>query len=116
MKNATIVFKKEIKEVIKNKNIWFPILIITVIFSIVMPIAFTIGSGPMLEDSDTIGFINKVFGDTANPHELLISFMIKQFIIFLLMIPAMVPSLIAPASIIMEKENNTLEINLPRRK
>jgi len=35
--------------------------------------------------------------------------MTKQFLIFLLLIPAMVPSLIAPASIIMEKESKSLE-------
>ena len=37
MKNAGIIFKKEIKEIIRNKNIWLPILIITVIFSIALP-------------------------------------------------------------------------------
>jgi ABC-2 type transport system permease protein len=35
--------------------------------------------------------------------------MIKQVIIFILLIPAMLPSLIAPASIVLEKESNTLE-------
>ncbi len=109
MKNALKIYRKEIKEVIKNKNIWLPILIITLMFSIIMPIAFTVSAGSILKDPDTINFINKVFPDSQNPYQTLISFMVKQFIIFLLMIPAMVPSLIAPASIIMEKENNTLE-------
>ena len=109
MKNAAIIFKKEIKEVIKNKNIWMPILIITAVFSIGMPLAITIGSNAILKDGDTINFINKVFGYTDDPMRVLIGFTIKQFLILLLMIPAMVPSLIAPASIIMEKESNTLE-------
>ena len=109
MKNSLIIFKKEIKEVLKNKNIWLPILIITVLFSIAMPLIITIASGSILEDEDTAKFMSKVFGQVDDPEKVFIGFIIKQFLIFLLMIPAMVPSLIAPASVLMEKENNTLE-------
>jgi ABC-2 type transport system permease protein len=109
MKNAAVIFKKEIKEIVRNKNIWLPILIITTLFSIVMPLVFILASGSILKDEDTINFINKIFGQVGDPLKLLIGFILKQFLIFLLMIPAMVPSLIAPSSVIMEKENNTLE-------
>ena len=109
MKNACLIFKKEIKEIIKNKNIWLPILIITLIFSISLPLGFILGSSPILEDEDTLNFINKVFGQVDEPLRVLIGFILKQLLIFLLFLPAMVPSLIAPASIIIEKENNTLE-------
>jgi ABC-2 type transport system permease protein len=109
MKNAWIIFKKEIKEIIKNKNIWMPILIITIIFSISLPLGFILGSSHILEDEDTLNFIDKVFGQVDDPLRVLIGFILKQLLIFLLIMPAMVPSLIAPASIIMEKENNTLE-------
>ncbi|MBN1299200.1 MAG: ABC transporter permease, partial [Actinobacteria bacterium] len=44
-----------------------------------------------------------------NIEQAFLDFMIKQFMIFLLLIPAMLPSLIAPASIVLEKESNTLE-------
>ncbi len=109
MKKAIIIFKKEIKEVIRNKNIWLPILIVTAVFSIAMPLLFILGSGPVLRDEDTINFLNKAFGQVDDPMKVLIGFILKQLLIFLLMIPAMVPSLIAPSSVIMEKENNTLE-------
>ena len=109
MKKAGIIFKKEIKEVIRNKNIWLPILIITAIFSIAMPLLFILGIAPLLRDEDTMNFINKIFGQVDDPMKVLIGFILKQLLIFLLMIPAMVPSLIAPSSVIMEKENNTLE-------
>jgi ABC-2 type transport system permease protein len=109
MKNAWIIFKKEIREIIKNKNIWLPIMIITIIFSISLPLGFILGSSPILEDEDTLNFIDKVFGQVDDPLRVLIGFILKQLLIFLLIMPAMVPSLIAPASIIMEKENNTLE-------
>ncbi len=109
MKNAWLIFKKEIKEIIRNKNIWLPILIITIIFSITMPLGFILGSTPILKDEDTLNFINKVFGQVDDPLRVLIGFILKQLLIFLLIMPAMVPSLIAPASIIMEKENKTLE-------
>jgi len=109
MKIAAVIFKKEIKEVIRNKNIWLPILIITAIFSIAMPLFLIIGSNTLLNDEDTLNFINKVFGQTDDPLRVLIGFILKQLLIFLLILPAMVPSLIAPSSVIMEKENNTLE-------
>lgn len=109
MKNSLIIFRKEIKEIIRNKNIWLPILIITIMFSIIMPLTVSLVSGSIFEDEDTIKFMTKVFGDVEDPEKVFIGFLIKQFLIFLLMIPAMVPSLIAPASILMEKENNTLE-------
>ncbi len=109
MKNSLIIFRKEIKEIVKNKNIWLPILIITIMFSIVMPLIISLVSGSIFEDEDTVKFMTKVFGDVEDPEKVFIGFLIKQFLIFLLMIPAMVPSLIAPASILMEKENNTLE-------
>ncbi len=109
MKKACIIFKKEIKEIIKNKSIWLPIIIIVVIFSIAMPMAFILGSGPILEDEDTVNFINKTFGSVDDPLKILIGFILKQLLILLLLIPAMVPSLIAPSSVLMEKENNTLE-------
>jgi ABC-2 type transport system permease protein len=109
MKKAGIIFKKEIKEVIRNKNIWLPILIVTAIFSIAMPLILILGSSSILKDEDTINFINKMFGQVGDPLKILIGFALKQLLIFLLILPAMVPSLIAPSSVIMEKENNTLE-------
>ena len=109
MKNAWTIFKKEIKEIARNKNIWLSIIIITIIFSIVLPLGLVLGSSPIMEDEDTLNFINKVFGKVDDPLRVLIGFILKQLLIFLLVMPAMVPSLIAPASIIMEKENNTLE-------
>ncbi|MEA2015329.1 MAG: ABC transporter permease subunit [Actinomycetota bacterium] len=109
MKKAVIIFKKEIKEIIKNKNIWLPVLIVVIIFSVAMPMAFILGSVPILEDEDTMNFINKAFGSVDDPLKVLIDFILKQLIILLLLIPAMVPSLIAPSSVLMEKENKTLE-------
>jgi len=109
MKKAVIIFKKEIKEIIKNKTIWLPVIIVVIIFSIAMPMAFILGSGTILEDVDTVNFINKVFGSVDDPLKVLIGFILKQLLILLLLIPAMVPSLIAPSSVLMEKENKTLE-------
>ncbi len=109
MKNAIIIFKKEIKEVIKNKNIWLPILIFTLIFSIGFPLGITLLGDRLVNDEETIDFINKTLGSTEFPIEALMDFIIRQLLIFLLMIPAMVSGLISAASIIMEKENSTLE-------
>lgn len=109
MRNAWVIFKKEVKGVLKNRSIWLPVLIITLIFSIGLPVGFSIVGSEIFEDPDTIGFINKVFPGTEDPFGSFFSFIIKQLVVLLLLIPAMLPSLIAPASVVMEKENNTLE-------
>ena len=109
MKNALIIFRKEVKEVIKNKHIWLPVLILTLIFSIAFPLSFTLFSDSLISDENTIDFINKTIGPTDVPIEKLMDFIVRQLLIFLLMIPSLVSSLISAASIIMEKENNTLE-------
>ncbi|MDD3819225.1 MAG: hypothetical protein PHG41_05275, partial [Actinomycetota bacterium] len=90
-KKALIIFNKEIKEVIKNKSIWLPVVIIICIFSIAMPLGFILGSDSMLKDEATLNFINKAFGEVDNPLEVLIEFILQQLIIFLLLIPAMIP-------------------------
>ena len=109
MKKALKIFRKEIKEIIKNRSIWLPILAVSFLFSIAFPAILTIAVEDIVKDPDTAGFIAKFFGASTNVYESMIQFMIKQFIIFLLLIPAMLPSLIAPASIVLEKESNTLE-------
>jgi ABC-2 type transport system permease protein len=109
MKNALKIFRKEIKEVIKNRSIWFPILIISLVFAIAFPIVLIISVDYMVKEPDTINFISKIFPGSGSAAVDLVKFIIKQFIVFLLLIPAMIPSLIAPASVVLEKESNTLE-------
>ncbi len=108
MHNALKIFRKEVKEIIKNKNIWVPTLVISLMFSIVMPIAIMLFAD-FTDNAQTANFITNLFGEETDLEVALIDFMVKQFIIFLLLIPAMVPSLIAPASVIMEKDSRTLE-------
>ncbi len=109
MKNALKIFKKEIKEVIKNRSIWFPILVVSIIFSIGFPLFLILTVDSMIKDPGTINFIQKFFPTSTNIAVSMIGFIIKQFIIFLLLIPAMIPSLIAPTTIVLEKDSNTLE-------
>ncbi|OQA21373.1 MAG: ABC-2 family transporter protein [Actinobacteria bacterium ADurb.Bin346] len=109
MKNSIKIFKKEIKEVIKNRSIWLPILAISIMFSVIFPAGLTMSTDSFLKDPDTTNFIAKVLQNTGNVEAAFLQFIIKQFMIFLLLIPAMLPSLIAPASIVLEKESSTLE-------
>jgi ABC-2 type transport system permease protein len=108
MKNAITIFKKEIKEVIKNKSIWAPALILSIVFALILPIAFIIGADAVLEDESAAVLFEKLF-EGQDLFASLVIFASKQLLIFLLLIPAMLPSLIAPASIILEKESRTLE-------
>jgi len=109
MKNASLIFKKEIKEILKNRSIWLPILAVSIIFSVIFPAAITLGLEGIIKDPDASEFIKRVFAETDNLQLAMLHFIIKQFLVFLLLIPAMLPSLIAPASIVLEKESNTLE-------
>lgn len=109
MKNSLRIFKKEIKEIIKNKSIWLPIFAVSIMLSVLFPAIITFSLDSLIKEPDTSQFIARVFQDTANIELAFLDFMIKQFMIFLLLIPAMLPSLIAPASIVLEKESNTLE-------
>jgi len=108
MKNAVLIFKKEIKEVIRNKSIWAPTLILSLVFSIGLPAALSLGSSSFLKDPDISGIISRFFAG-YDPYAAMIIFFSKQLLIFLLLVPAMIPSLIAPTSIILEKESRTLE-------
>jgi ABC-2 type transport system permease protein len=109
MKNALKIFKKEIKEVLKNRAVWLPILVVSIIFSVIFPGIMTFALDSFTKDPDTASFIARIFQNTDNLQVAMMQFIIKQFMIFLLLIPAMLPSLIAPASIVLEKESNTLE-------
>jgi ABC-2 type transport system permease protein len=108
MKNALKIFKKEIREIIKNKNIWAPTLVVSLIFSILMPVGIKLFAD-FTDDPEVADFVTRVFGKEVDVQMAMVEFMVKQFTIFLLLIPAMVPSLIAPASIILEKDSRTLE-------
>jgi ABC-type Na+ efflux pump permease subunit len=109
MKKSLWIFKKEIKEILKNRAIWLPILVISLMFAVLFPAALTFSLDGIVQDPDAAQFIGRVFTGSANIELSMLQFMIKQFMVFLLLIPAMLPSLIAPASVVLEKESNTLE-------
>ena len=109
MKNSLIIFKKEIKEMLKNKSIWLPILAVSIMFSVFFPAFLTFSLDAIVKDPETSQFAARIFADIENIEMAMLDFIIKQFMVFLLLVPAMIPSLIAPAAIVLEKENNTLE-------
>ncbi len=108
MKNALIIFKKEIKEVIKNKSIWVPTIIISLIFCIILPLGLVTGSSEITNDPESAEIFSKLLPG-HDPFSAMIIFLSKQLVIFLLLVSAMIPSLIAPTSITLEKESRTLE-------
>lgn len=108
MKNALIIFKKEIKEVIRSKSVWVPSIILSLIFAVIMPVVLSVGSGSLLKDPNTAKLLSKILAG-YDPFTALVMFLSKQLLIFLLLVPAMIPSLIAPTSITLEKESRTLE-------
>lgn len=108
MKNALIIFRKEIKEVLKSRSIWMPSIILSLIFAVILPVALSVGSGSLLKDPDTAKLLSKILVG-YDPFTSLIMFLSKQLLVFLLLVPALIPSIIAPSSITLEKESRTLE-------
>jgi len=108
MKNALIIFKKEIKEVIRSRSVWVPSIVLSLVFAVLMPIVLSVGSGSLLKDPDTAKLFSRILTG-YEPFTALVMFLSKQLLIFLLLVPAMIPSLIAPTSITLEKESRTLE-------
>ena len=108
MKNALIIFKKEIKEVLKSRSIWLPSIILSLVFAVILPVALSVGSGSLLKDPDIAKLFSKILVG-YDPFTSLIMFLSKQLLVFLLLVPAMIPSIIAPSSITLEKESRTLE-------
>ena len=66
MKNSIKIFKKEIKEILINRSIWLPVLIISLIFSVLFPAVMTFSLESIIRDPDSANFITKVFKDTGN--------------------------------------------------
>ena len=108
MKNALIIFKKEIKEVLKSRSIWVPSIILSLVFAVIMPVALSVGSSSLLKEPEMAKLLSKILPG-YDSFTSLIMFLSKQLLVFLLLVPAMIPSLIAPTSITLEKESRTLE-------
>lgn len=111
-KQRTII-KKDIKSVVSNKQLFVPMLIIPIMFSVVVPSIFTfIAMFAPDKSSDLeqmIRLIPKAM-QGLDIRETIIKLMLNNVLpLFFLLIPIMVASVMAAGSFVGEKEKRTLE-------
>lgn len=106
------VVEKEFDEIMKNKYILGSILFIPLLFALLLP-ASLIAPAVFYPDSylssNQTSYMGTAFGNGQGSQESLIIFFITTVLPFFMMLPAILPTIIASYSIIGEKKNRTLE-------
>ncbi len=105
-----VIMDKEFDEIIKNKYILGSLLFVPLLFAILMPLTMIL---PTVFYPDTYTSSNStsmggVFGG-ATTQDAVIIFFLNAVIPFFMMLPAILPTIVASYSIIGEKKNRTLE-------
>jgi ABC-2 type transport system permease protein len=106
------IMEKEFDEIMKNKYILGSILLIPLLFSLLLPSAL-IAPAVFYPDtylsSNETSYMGTAFGNGQGNQQSLIIFFITTVLPFFMMLPAILPTIIASYSIIGEKKNRTLE-------
>lgn len=112
MNKMLIIMEKEFEEMKKNKTMLATTIFIPLLFTII-PIALTLGVVylPDMNSGDDISSFLKLIpgGDTMNVTEALLIFFTRAMMPFFMMLPAILPIMIASYSVVGEKKNRTLE-------
>ena len=110
LEKIRVIMDKEFDEIIKNKYILGSLLFVPLLFSILMPAAMIVPTVfyPETYTSDNSTSIGAMFGGASGQDGLIIFFM-TAVMPFFMMLPAILPTIVASYSIIGEKKNRTLE-------
>jgi ABC-2 type transport system permease protein len=102
--------RKDLDEVMRNKYIVSSMATFPVLFSIIIPLLylFTVPSGVTQADVAALGNIVQGFA-SMSPRQAMIAFLVQSNLPFYLLMPGILPTLIAAYSIAGEKKNGTLE-------
>jgi ABC-2 type transport system permease protein len=105
-----IVMRKDLDEVMRNRYIVSSMATFPLLFSIVIPLLylFTIPSSVTQADVAALGNIVQGFA-AMSPRQAMIAFLVQSNLPFYLLMPGVMPTLIAAYSIAGEKKNGTLE-------
>ncbi|HTY92197.1 MAG TPA: ABC transporter permease subunit [Methanocella sp.] len=111
LEKIRVVMDKEFDEIIKNKYILGSLLFVPLLFAILMPVSMIAPSVfyPQAYQSDNSTFIGNTFSSGVSSQDSLIIFFMDAVIPFFMMLPAILPTIVASYSIIGEKKNRTLE-------
>lgn len=104
------VMKKDLDEVVHNRYIISSMATLPLIFSVIIPLLYftTIPENVSPSDVAALGQAVRGFAELS-PKQALISFLVQSNLPFYLLMPGIMPTLIAAYSIAGEKKNGTLE-------
>lgn len=110
-----LIFKKEIKEMLKSKEILATIIIMPVMFSVLIPASMVTMNFAEDEATGELGSLSFIFRNLApywdelNDLQKVTLLQAEMYLAFLIMIPLIVPMAISGDSIAGEKERKTIE-------
>lgn len=110
-----ILFRKEVKELLKNKEILVTVIIMPIVFSLLIPISMitlNFAEDQEIPESDQVPEIFRnltPFWDESTDLQKVSIVQSNLYLAFLIMIPMMVPMAISSDSIAGEKERKTIE-------
>ncbi|NHJ48218.1 MAG: ABC transporter permease [Asgard group archaeon] len=109
------IYRKELKELLKNREITITIIIMPIVFSLLVPASMLALNFTDIEDPGDTSQVTDIFSkiapywnDLDNVQKLAV-LQANMFLAFLIMIPMVVPMAIASDSIAGEKERKTIE-------
>jgi len=111
LEKIKVVMDKEFDEIIKNKLILGSLLFVPLLFAVLMPVTM-IAPSVFYPDTYQTGnstFTGNLFGGGVPSQDALIIFFMSAVIPFFMMLPTILPTIIASYSVIGEKKNRTLE-------
>ncbi|MGC9778774.1 MAG: ABC transporter permease subunit [Candidatus Heimdallarchaeota archaeon] len=114
----TTIFRKEIREILKNKEILITIIIMPIVFSLLVPasmIALSLTDQSDISETDQAPDIFRnmtPYWDELNDLQKITILQANFYLAFLIMIPMIVPMAISSDSIAGEKERKTIEVLL----
>ncbi|MEM3445160.1 MAG: ABC transporter permease subunit [Thermoplasmata archaeon] len=115
-----VIFHKDMEELKSNPLITLPLFLLPVVMAVIMPIVTLIPiTGLNVEDYSidvskiqNVSIHSPIPIESLNPKQLLVVLVLNAFIPFFMVIPAVIPSVIAAHSFVGEKNSRTLEILL----
>lgn len=111
MKNTLVIFRKDLEEIRKVRYVYFSLLFVPIALVAVATITFYGISRETDVTPEKVALLRLAVpgSDGMSPKEVLMHFWANQWMTYLLLIPAALPTVIASYSIIGEKLQKTLE-------
>lgn len=104
------VMKKDLDEVMRNRYILSSMATFPLLFSVIIPMLYLLTFPENVSSAD-IASLGRAVDDFAalSPRQAMISFLVQSNLPFYLLMPGIMPTLIAAYSVAGEKKNGTLE-------